>query len=438
LDAKLGSREYNSVPLNGSPQDETFDVRDVQRKLPRRQNMISRQDLVGGTSMTGMRGELTQVTGHPVRAALVGVGAWGRVLAKAAAKSSAIDFVCCVGRNTERLATFAKEFEITACDIASVLANKHIDAVVLAIPNERHLEFAELAAQAGKHVFIEKPIANTMADGLRVAKLERAYGVRIVVGHCARLLAGNRLIREAIDNGDLGHVSQIEANFSNDRALKLSPQDWRWYRTNSPGGSLSQIAIHQFDTLRFLGGDIVAVNASAARHSPVGAEVEDQWIVGVHFADGKLGTVISSWTSPGSYSVRVTGEAALMFYEIDQNHWAQPERLHENASLYLQRRSAGPAQRQHIAVPQGEMFRDELELFAAAVNGRECELSAANACQALAAVYAAIDSAAQGGREVLLADIITAADVDGAGRRKSAYGGTTRGGKHRGRADRSP
>jgi predicted dehydrogenase len=376
------------------------------------------------------------VTGHPVRAALVGVGAWGRVLAKAAAKSSAIDFVCCVGRNTERLATFAKEFEIPACDIASVLANKHIDAVVLAIPNERHLEFAELAAQAGKHVFIEKPIANTMADGLRVAKLERACGVRIVVGHCARLLAGNRLIREAIDNGDLGQVSQIEANFSNDRALKLSPQDWRWYRANSPGGSLSQIAIHQFDTLRFLGGDIVAVNASAARHSPVGAEVEDQWIVGVHFADGKLGTVISSWTSPGSYSVRVTGEAALMFYEIDQNHWAQPERLHESASLYLQRRSAGPAQRKHIAVPQGEMFRDELELFAAAVNGRECELSAANACQALAAVYAAIDSAAQGGREVLLADIITAADVDGAGRRKSAYGGATRGGKHRGRADR--
>ena len=56
-----------------------------------------------------------------------------------------------------------------------------------AIPNERHLEFAELAAQAGK--FIEKPIANTMADGLRVAKLERAYGVRIVVGHCFKAAA---------------------------------------------------------------------------------------------------------------------------------------------------------------------------------------------------------------------------------------------------------
>ena len=70
------------------------------------------------------------------------------------------------------------------------------------------------------------------------------------------------------------------------------------------------------------------------------------------------------------------------------------------------------------------MFRDELELFAAGVNGRKCELSAANACQALAAVYAAIESSAKEGRQVLLPDIIAAANVDGAGHRKPAYGGT--------------
>jgi predicted dehydrogenase len=360
---------------------------------------------------------------HPVRAALVGVGAWGRVLARAAAQMSAIHLIYCIGRSAERLAVFAEEFELTACDIGSALADNHIDALIVAAPNEVHLEFAELAARAGKHVFIEKPIANTMADGLRIAELERAHGVRIVVGHCARLLSGNRMMREAIDKGELGHVSQIEANFSNDRALRLSPQDWRWYRANSPGGSLSQIGIHQFDTLRFLGGDIAAVSAGAARNSPVGAEVEDQWIVRVRFADGKLGSVISSWTSPGTYSVRVTGAAALMFYEIDQSYWGQPERLHEYAILYVQGRTAGPAQRRHIGVPQGSMFRDELELFAAAVHGRPGPLSAANACQALAAVYAAIESQAQSGREVLLADVIAAAERDATHRRAPVCGG---------------
>src|SRR3974377_378702 len=165
---------------------------------------------------------------HPVRAALVGVGAWGRVLARAAAQTPAIDLIYCIGRSADRLAAFAEEFELTACDIGSVLADKQIDGVIVAAPNELHLEFAELAARAGKHVFIEKPIANTMADGVRIAELERAHGVRIVVGHCARLLAGNRIMREAIDNGEVRHVSQIEANFSNDRALSVSPQTARW------------------------------------------------------------------------------------------------------------------------------------------------------------------------------------------------------------------
>ena len=105
--------------------------------------------------------------------------------------------------------------------------------------------------------------------------------------------------------------------------------------------------------MRYLGGDIAAVSASAGRHSPAGAEVEDQWIVTVQFADGKLGTVISSWTSPGTFNVRATGLDALMFYDIDQTHWAKPERLHENATLYLQPRGTGPAETAGARCPAG-------------------------------------------------------------------------------------
>ena len=351
---------------------------------------------------------------RPIRAALVGVGAWGRVLANAAAKSEKIDVVCCVGRNPERLAAFSRETGIPSRpDFAPVLADKEVDAVILAVPNDLHLPFAELAARAGKHIYVEKPIANTMADGLRAAALERTHGIRIVVGHCARLLAGNQLIRRAIDAGELGTVTQIETNFSNDRALRLHPGDWRWYSANSPGGPLSQMAIHQFDTLRYLGGDIAAVSASAARHSPVGAEVEDQWIVTVHFADGKLGTAVSSWTSAGTHNVRVTGTDALMFYDVDQTNWGVPERLHENATLYLQARGTGPGARRAIEVPVGNMFRDELELFADfAAQGGTCELSATNGCQALAAVYAALASAADGSRIVPLTEILEQAEME--------------------------
>jgi len=339
--------------------------------------------------------------------AMIGVGAWGKVLAKAAAGSNKIEFVCCVGRNPERISAFSRETGISARDIDAVFADKDITGVALALPNELHFEFARRAAAAGKHIYIEKPIANTMTDALAITALERAHGVRIVVGHCARLLSGIRAMRAAIDAGKLGKLSQIEANFSNDRGLRLTPQDWRWYSQSAPGGSLSQIGVHQFDTLRYLGGNIAALSASAARHSPVGAEVEDQWIVTTHFADGKLGTVISSWTSPGTFSVRATGAEALMVYDIDQTHWANADQLHENASLYRQSRGKGPADRKALPVPRGNMYRDELEMFADSIaSGRECELSADNACQAVAAVYAALKSAREGSRIVSLAEII--------------------------------
>ena len=361
-----------------------------------------------------------------LRTALIGVGAWGKVLAKAASQSQTIEFAACVGRNPERLAAFSRETGIPAGKIDVVLADKTIAAVALALPNEMHLDFARRAAAAGKHVYIEKPIANTMADALAIAALEQTHGVRIVVGHCARLLTGVRAIRAAIDAGKLGKISQIEANFSNDRGLRITPQDWRWYSKSAPGGSLSQIGVHQFDTLRYLGGDIAAVSASAGRHSPAGAEVEDQWIVAVHFADGRLGTMISSWTSPGTFNVRATGADALMFYDIDQTHWASPEKLHENASLYMQSRGKGPAERQALPVPPGNMYRDELELFADSIAAdKECELSAQNGCQAVAAVYAALKSAEDSSRKVELSEIIEAAQgtADADDQRRGAAGG---------------
>lgn len=348
----------------------------------------------------------------PIRTAIIGVGNWARVLTKAASGSNKIDIIGCVGRSPERLQAFSKDFNLPARTIDDVLADKDIAGLVLALPNELHFEFARRGAEAGKHIYIEKPIANTMVDSLAVAALEKRHGVRIVVGHCARLLTGVRAIKAAMDAGKLGKVSQLEANFSNGRGLRLTSKDWRFYQKSAPGGSLSQIGVHQFDTLRYLGGDIAAVSASAARHSPAGAEVEDQWVVAVYFADGKLGVMLSNWTSPGTYSIRATGADALMFYDIDQTHWPSPERLHENATFYLQRSGNGPADREVLPVPEGNMFRDELEIFADAVaSGNDYELSAENGCQAVAAVYASIKSARDGSRIVPLKDIIDAAQA---------------------------
>jgi len=345
-----------------------------------------------------------------VRLALVGTGAWGLVLARAAAGSTRLRITCCVGRDPTRLARFVEATGIPpAASYEDVLRDPEIDGVLLTLPNEMHLPFARRATAAGKHVYVEKPVANTLEDGLAVTALEHEHGVHIAVGHCARFLTGTRLIRAMIDQGRLGTVNLIEAAFCNDRGLRLSPDDWRWYSDRSPGGCLSQIAIHQFDTLRYLGGDLHSVSATCAHRSPLPAEVEDQWLVSVAFADGKQGSVASSWTSPGRYDLRVTGDRASAFYEIDQAYWGDAGRLHLGARLYVQERGQGIATREAIVVPPGDMFRDELEQFAdAIVLDRAPEISAANGLQALAAVYAALASARAGGQAHSIAATITA------------------------------
>src|SRR5262249_16272998 len=182
--------------------------------------------------------------------------------------------------------------------------------------------------------------------GLEIEALEKIHGVTCTVGHSARLMAGIRMIHDAAEAGELGRVAFMEANFSNERALELTPDAWRWYKDRAPGGPLSQLAIHQFDVLHYLGGEIVAASSIASKLSPVGAEVDDQSMTLLKFADGKIGYVGSCWTSPGIFAVRVFGSKGLMHHEIDFRPLDTPERLPRRPTLSIQRGKAGQSQRE--------------------------------------------------------------------------------------------
>ncbi len=349
------------------------------------------------------------MSNYPVKVGIVGLGRWATVLTRAAAKSDKIKIVAGFSRSVENRSAFAQEMGVPAApDLQALLADPEIKGVILTVPNEQHLPLAEAVAKAGKHVYTEKPIANTLADGLRIAALEEKYGVSVTVGHSARLMAGIRMIKEKIDDGELGRVAFMEANFSNERALELTPQTWRWYKDRAPGGPLSQLAIHQFDVLHYLGGEISEVTSMASKLSPVGAEVDDQSMTLMKFADGKIAYVGSCWTSPGIFAVRVFGAKALMHYEIDFGAWDTPDQLHKTSTLYIQRGKNGYGKREEITLPASDMFCAELEMFAeSCVSGKVRELSAHNGNVAVAVVYAALRSIERNGQAVKIADIIS-------------------------------
>ena len=248
------------------------------------------------------------MTSNRVKVGIVGLGRWAKVLTRAVRTSHSIEIVQGFSRSEDSRAAFQQEFGVkSAPDLAMLLNNPEIKGVILTVPNEQHLPLAREVAKAGKHVYTEKPIASTLEEGLAIEALEKTYGVSVTVGHSARLMAGIREMGRAIAAGELGRVGFMEANFSNERALELTPKAWRWYKDRAPGGPLSQLAIHQFDVLHYLGGEIVEANSIASKLSPVGAEVDDQSMTVLRFADGKIGYVGSSWTSPGVFCVRVFG-----------------------------------------------------------------------------------------------------------------------------------
>jgi predicted dehydrogenase len=294
--------------------------------------------------------------------------------------------------------------------LEALLAREDIRGVILTVPNEQHLPVAAEVAKAGKHVYTEKPIASTLEDGLAIEALQKTYGITVTVGHSARLLGGIREMRRAIDAGELGRVGFIEANFSNERALELTPQTWRWYKGRAPGGPLSQLAIHMFDVVHYLGGEVIEATSVASKLSPVGAEVDDQSMTLLKFADGKVAYVGTCWTSPGVFAVRVFGSKGLMHYEIDFGTWDTPERLRASSLLYIQRGKDGYADREVLQEPDSNMFRAELELFAESCrSGNANELSAANGNTAVACVYAALRSIERNGGLVSLDEIRKAA-----------------------------
>ena len=348
------------------------------------------------------------MTSNRVKVGNVGLGRWAKVLTRAARTSQSIEIVQGFSRSEDSRAAFQQEFGVkSAPDFAALLANPEIKGVILTVPNEQHLPLAREVAKAGKHVYTEKPIASTLEEGLAIEALEKSCGVSVTVGHSARLMAGIREMGRAIAAGELGRVGFMEANFSNERARELTPKAWRWYKDRAPGGPLSQLAIHQFDVLHYLGGEIVEAHSIASKLSPVGAEVDDQSMTVLRFADGKIGYVGSSWTSPGVFCVRVFGSKGLMHYEIDFGTWDTPDQLHKTSTLYIQRGKDGYGKREELPVPESDMFRAELDMFAESCRtGKSNELNARNGNVALAVVYAGLRSIERQGQAVKIADII--------------------------------
>src|SRR5215470_6613029 len=142
------------------------------------------------------------MAGDPVRVACIGMGWWSDVLADAIKRSDKLRIEACFTRSTDKREKFAAKYGCRASpSYEAILGDPSIEAIINTTPNDVHLETTRAAAEAGKHVFLDKPIANTVSDGRAISQCAAKAGIMLALGYQRRRESHFRFIKEQIDKG---------------------------------------------------------------------------------------------------------------------------------------------------------------------------------------------------------------------------------------------
>jgi len=343
--------------------------------------------------------------GDKVGLALIGIGSWSSILCGAVARSKRTKLVTCYSRTPEKRAAYSKKY---GCDqeksYEDLLKRKDVDGVILTTPNAAHVEYAVLAAQHGKHVFVEKPIANTLADGKKIVESCRKAGVVLFVGHDMRRLSGFRKMKEFMDTGAIGKPVMAESNFSAPMGFELTSDKWRWYGDDSgcPAGALMTMGVHHADTLNHFFGPIEKVFAFFNKLY-IPAEVEDVTMTIFQFESGVLGYLGSSYATPRTNWVKVYGTEGRLSCSVSLPNLPFDEYLKVwtvvDRYTTLKLIGKGKDQPEEIPLPIGDPILEEIDEFADCIQtGAQPETGGEGALVALILIRAAIESARTGKR----------------------------------------
>jgi predicted dehydrogenase len=320
------------------------------------------------------------------------MGWWSDVLADAIQRSGKLQIVTCFSRSEEKRNAFAKKYQ---CDAArtfeEVLQNNNVEGIINTTPNDAHLETTAAAARAGKHVFLDKPIANTIADARAITAACRKAGVVLAVGYQRRRESPFRWVRKQIDAGVFGRLVNAESNISRDRAGKIDLNSWRYQASGMPGGVMLQIGIHYTDVLEYLVGPVAAVSARLAQLVLPGDNPDVASLVLEH-ENGALSTLNASYASAAeNYVMNIYGKEASAYYDLHQG------------LRFVKRGVPGI---EPVPCAKNDAIMEELEEFAAAARGgAEPEMTGERATASLAVIRAGIVSAKEG-RRVTLSEVL--------------------------------
>lgn len=222
-----------------------------------------------------------------IRAGVVGLGYWGPNLARNLALIDGVELAwCCDGRQEvrERLAATYPAARFTA-DLGEMLADDELDAVVVATPVPTHADLAVRVLEAGKHCFVEKPLAQSAAAAERAVAAAGKAGRVLMVGHLLEYHPGVRKLKEIADSGELGDIHYIYSNRLNLGQLRADEN------------ALWSLGAHDLSVVLHLAGED-PFEATAYGESYMRPGVEDVVFAFLRFPSGLAAHLHLSWLDP--------------------------------------------------------------------------------------------------------------------------------------------
>jgi predicted dehydrogenase len=250
-----------------------------------------------------------------VRFGLIGCGYQGRYLSEALALAGWGEFAACADINAEALVTTAQRcgYRDTYSDYQRMLERDDIEAVIVATTHDQLQPAALAAAQAGKHVFVEKPMALNAAKGRELVAAARQAGVRVMIDYTMRFMPARLLMKQLLDAGAIGEVVHIAAG-------QLIGTMGGWLADPAHGGGpVLYIGAHVLDQVLWVAGR-PAERVFAEVNRPKADGVEASALATIRFAGGAVGQVCCSSQLGGRYGwLDVFGTAGRMHAEWESH-----------------------------------------------------------------------------------------------------------------------
>lgn len=223
---------------------------------------------------------------------LVGSGFMGRTNAETVTKYLKYTTLAAITGGS-RAGAIAQEYGISAePDLHALLARKDVDVVMISTPHAVHAEQAIAAAEAGKHILLDKPMATSVADCDRILTAVKKAGVRLMIMYGQRFRDCNIEARRLVRSGAIGQITMMQEMQLNGGGLASLPP---WQSLPENVGILVGHGVHNIDRIRWItGAEVRSVSAQVQRDPETGVELSS--MVLMRLTNGAMATLWASWT----------------------------------------------------------------------------------------------------------------------------------------------